>query len=171
MATSAAQKTATPASRRTIASYATYPEAGHAVDWLADHGFAVERSVIVGMGVRSVEHVTGPITEERAAKVGAAQGALMGALFAVLFGTFFTGPEFAELLVFSLAVGGVIGALSGVLTQYAASGGQPDFASTATIEADRYDLQVDTDAAEEAQRTLGAMAAHADNREKEAGDG
>jgi uncharacterized membrane protein len=68
----------------------------------------------------------GPITQERAAKVGAAQGALMGALFAVLFGVFFKGPGFAELLVFSLAVGGVIGAVSGVLIQYAASGGQGD---------------------------------------------
>jgi deazaflavin-dependent oxidoreductase (nitroreductase family) len=33
-------KTATGASRRTIASYSTYAEAERAVDWLADHGFA-----------------------------------------------------------------------------------------------------------------------------------
>jgi hypothetical protein len=137
------------ASRRTIASFATYPEAGHAVDWLTDHGFALER----------------------AAKVGAAQGTLMGALFAVLFGVFFTGPAFGELLVFSLALGGVIGAGCGVLTQHAASGGQGGSVPAASIEADHYDVQVDTDVAEAAQRTLGAMPAHADTQNKEEEDG
>ncbi|HEX2310825.1 MAG TPA: general stress protein, partial [Vicinamibacterales bacterium] len=90
--------TATAASRRTIASYSTYAEAEHAVDWLSDHGFAVERSAIVGTGLRSVEQVTGRMTPGRAAGIGAAQGALIGALFALLFGIFFTGPEFVELL-------------------------------------------------------------------------
>ena len=55
MTTTNRLKTATGASRRTIASYSTYAEAERAVDWLADHGFAVERSVIVGTGLRSVE--------------------------------------------------------------------------------------------------------------------
>lgn len=162
---------AVTASRRTIASFATYPEAGHAVDWLTDHGFAVERSAILGIGLHSARHAAGPITEERAAKVGAAQGTLMGALFAVLFGVFFTGPAFAELLVFSLALGGVIGAGFGVLTQYAASGGQGGSVPAASIEADRYDVQVDSDVAEAAQRTLSAMPAHADTQNKEEEDG
>jgi hypothetical protein len=106
-------KTATGGSRRTIASYSTYAEAERAVDWLADHGFAVERSAIVGMGLRSVEQVTGRMTPGRAAKIGAAQGALIGALFALLFGIFFTGPEFVELLLYSLALGALFGALYG----------------------------------------------------------
>jgi hypothetical protein len=55
MTTTNRLKTATGASRRTIASYSTYAEAERAVDWLADHGFAVVRSVIVGTGLRSVE--------------------------------------------------------------------------------------------------------------------
>jgi len=55
MATTNRLETATAASRRTIASYSTYAEAERAVDWLADDGFAVERSAIVGTGLRSVE--------------------------------------------------------------------------------------------------------------------
>lgn len=148
-------KTATGASRRTIASYSTYAEAERAVDWLADHGFAVERSAIVGTGLRSVEQVTGRMTPGRAARIGAGQGALIGALFALLFGIFFTGPEFVELLLYSLA----LGALFGALTQYAASGGKRDFVSAPSIQADRYDVRVDEEAADEAMRVLSGMPA------------
>jgi hypothetical protein len=157
MATRNGTRTATPAARRTIASYSSYAEAERAIDWLSDHGFAVERSAIVGTGLRSVEQVTGPMNEGRAAKIGAAQGALVGALFALLFGIFFTGPQFVKLLVFALVVGGLFGALSGVLFQYADSGGQRDFVSAANIEADRYEVQVDEEAADEALRVLAEM--------------
>jgi uncharacterized membrane protein len=161
MATITGTKTGTAASRRTIASYSTYAEAERVVDWLADHGFAVERSAIVGTGLRSVEQVTGRMSEGRAAKIGAAQGALTGALFALLFGIFFTGPQFAQLLVFALVVGGLFGALSGVLFQYADSGGKRDFVSAASIEAERYELQVDEGAVDEALRVLAGMRATA----------
>ena len=161
MATRDGTRAATAPARRTIASYSSYAEAERAVDWLSDHGFAVERSAIVGTGLRSVEQVTGPMNEGRAAKIGAAQGALTGALFALLFGIFFTGPEFAKLLAFALVVGGLFGALSGVLFQYADSGGKRDFVSAANIEADRYELQVDEGAAHEALRVLAGMRATA----------
>jgi hypothetical protein len=161
MATRDGTKTATAASRRTVASYSSYAEAERAVDWLADHGFAVERSAIVGTGLRSVEQIAGPMNEGRAAKIGAAQGALVGALFALLFGIFFTGPGFAKLLVFALVVGGLFGALSGVLFQYADSGGKRDFVSASNIEAERYDVQVDGDVADEALRVLAGMRATA----------
>jgi hypothetical protein len=89
--------------------------------------------------------------------MGAGGGALIGALFALLFGVFFTGPDFAELFLYSLLVGGVLGALWGVVIQYAYSGGRRDFASATSIEADRYEIQVDAEAADEAGRMLGAM--------------
>jgi hypothetical protein len=117
----------------------------------------VARSAIVGTGLRSVEQVTGRMTPGRAAKVGAAQGALIGALFALLFGIFFTGPEFVELLLYSLALGALFGALYGALAQYATSGGKRDFVSAPSIQAERYDVQVDEEAADEATRVLGGM--------------
>lgn len=159
MTTTDGSKTATAESRRTIASYSTYAEAERAVDWLADHGFAVERTAIVGTGLRSVEQVRGRMTQGRAAKIGAAQGAVLGALFALLFGIFFSGPQFAKLLAFSLVVGGLFGAVSGALLQYADSGGQRDFVSASTIDADRYDVQVDEEAADEAMQVLGRITA------------
>ena len=157
MATTDGLKTATTTSRRTIASYSTYAEAERAVDWLSDHGFAVERSAIVGTGLRSVEQVTGRMTPGRAAVIGAGQGALIGSLFALLFGIFFSGPDFVELLLYSLAVGALFGALYGAFFQYASSGGKRDFVSASSIQADRYDVQVDEEAADQAVRVLGGM--------------
>lgn len=159
MAATDGLKTAKAGSRRTIASYSTYAEAERAVDWLADHGFAVEHAAIVGTGLRSVEQVAGRMTQGRAATIGAAQGALLGALFALLFGIFFDGPDFAELLLFSLALGGLFGALWSVLFQHADSGGKRDFVSAASIEADRYEVQVDEGAADEAMEVLGGISA------------
>lgn len=159
MATTNRLNTATTPSRRTIASYRTYEEAERAVDWLSDNSFPVERSAIVGTGLRSVEQVTGRMTQGRAAKVGAGQGALIGALFALLFGIFFSGPDFVELLLFALVSGAVFGALYGAVFQSAASGGKRDFASSADIQADRYEVQVDDAAADEATRVLRGMPA------------
>jgi hypothetical protein len=48
--------------RQMIASYSDYTSAERAVDWLSDQGFAVERSAIVGSGLRSVEQVRGRMT-------------------------------------------------------------------------------------------------------------
>jgi hypothetical protein len=72
--------------RRAVASYSNYREAEHAVDWLSDQGFPVERIAIVGTGLRYVEQVAGRVTTARAALTGAGQGLLIGLLFALLFG-------------------------------------------------------------------------------------
>jgi hypothetical protein len=145
--------------RQMIASYSDYTSAERAVDWLSDQGFAVERSAIVGSGLRSVEQVRGRMTGGRAALLGAGHGALIGSLFAFLFGVFFTGPDFARLLLYALVVGAMFGALLGAVAQYAASGGRRDFVSAMQIEADRYEVQVDRPAADEATRLLDAMPA------------
>ena len=144
--------------RRTIASYTDYRDAERAVDWLSDQGFAVERGAIIGTGLRSVEQVTGRMTAWRAALVGAGEGMLVGALIALLFGLFFTGPGFGELLLFSLATGAFIGGSTGAIVQAAAGKGR-NFASTMSVATDRYEVQVDEDAAAEATRILDAMPA------------
>ena len=117
----------------------------------------MERSAIVGTGLRSVERVVGRMTQGRAAKIGAAHGGVIAVLFALLFGIFFTGPGFGELLLFSLALGGLFGGLWGVVFQYVASDGKRDFVSAASIEADRYEIQVDEGAADDAMRVLRGM--------------
>ncbi len=148
----------TTARRRTIASYTNYQDAERAVDWLSDQGFAVERGAIVGTGLRSVEQVTGRMTIGRAALVGAGEGMLIGSLIALLFGVFFSGPGFAELLLYSLAVGALFGGITGAIVQ-AVAGNERNFASTMTVATDSYEVQVDEDAAAEATRILEAMPA------------
>ena len=61
------------AGRQSVASYATYPEAQQAVDFLSDSGFPVEHTDVVGSDLRLVEHVTGRLTNARAAMAGAVQ--------------------------------------------------------------------------------------------------
>jgi hypothetical protein len=155
-------KNATPveasARRRTIASYTDYQDAERAVDWLSDQGFAVERGAIIGTGLRSVEQVTGRMTIGRGALVGAGEGALIGALIALLFGLFFSGPDFGELLLYSLVVGTSLGAITGAIVQAIAGQGR-NFASTMTVATDGYEVQVDEDVAAEATRILDAMPA------------
>jgi uncharacterized protein YqgC (DUF456 family) len=142
MATSHTSKTAACMPRCTIASYPSYSGAERAVDWLADQRFAVEGSAIV----RSVALVAGRMTPSRAALIGACEGALTGALFALLFGIFFTGPDFAELLLCGLLVGGFVGAAFGVVI--------------------RSEVQVDEGAADEATRVLGAIPAAPDTGDR-----
>jgi membrane protein required for beta-lactamase induction len=157
-ASSAAQPPARPGSRRAVASYSNYRDAERAVDWLSDQGFAVERVAIVGSGLRSVEQVAGRLTIGRAALSGALQGILIGLLFALLFGIFFTGPEFFGLLVYAIVAGAIFGAVFGAVA-HGAQGGQRDFTSVRGIEAERYEVQVDEEAADEAKRLLDSMPA------------
>jgi hypothetical protein len=148
----------TSSRRRTIASYTDYRDAERAVDWLSDQSFAVERGAIIGTGLRSVEQVTGRVTVGRAALVGAAEGTFIGVLIALLFGLFFSGPDFGELLLYSLAVGASFGAIAGAIVQAIAGDGR-NFASTMTVATDRYEVQVDEDVAAEATRILDRMPA------------
>lgn len=143
--------------RRTIAAYPSYAGAERAVDWLSDQGFAVEHLAIVGKGLRSVEKVQSRMTGGRAALIGAGQGSLIGVLFALLFGILFNGPAFGGLLAYSVIVGGLFGAVFGAIAYESNSGGERDFVSDTSIEADRYEVQADEGVADEAQRVLAAM--------------
>ena len=102
------------------------------------------------------------MTVWRAALVGAGEGALIGALIALLFGLFFSGPDFGELLLFSLPSARSSG------ESPARSSRRPparrNFASTMTVATDRYEVQVEEDAADEATQILDAMPAGAGAR-------
>jgi hypothetical protein len=153
-----AQTPASQSARRAVATYSNYRDAERAVDWLSDQGFAVERVAIVGSGLRSVEQVAGRVTTGRAALAGAGQGVLIGLLFALLFGIFFTGPEFLGLLLYALVAGAIFGAVLGALA-HSAMGGRRDFASTVRTEAERYEVMVDHELADEAKRLIDSMPA------------
>jgi hypothetical protein len=146
--------------RRSVSSATSYKDAEHAVDWLSEHEFPVERVTIVGTGLRYVEHVSGRVTTGRATLVGTGQGALFGLFWGLLFALLFTldSGSFWGLLAFSIVVGAVFGALIGAISQVAA-GGSHEFTSTADTRADHYEVQVDDGYASEAQRLLATMPA------------
>jgi hypothetical protein len=126
------------ASRRVVASFATYTEAERAVDLLADNKFPVERTAIVGHGLKLVEQVTGRMDYGKAALRGALSGAFVGVLIGWLFGAFnWFDPVVASgwLVLDGLWFGAVVGALVGLLI-HALSGGRRDFESFGSLRAE-----------------------------------
>jgi len=140
--------------RQTVASYATYPEAQHAVDQLSDAGFPVEQTDVVGYDLRLVEHVTGRLTNARAAAAGAGTGAWFGLFIGLLVGLFTTGPVWFGLIVGGLVIGALWGAVFGFVAHWATRG-QRDFASVSGLVAGRYDLLVANEHVDRARALLG----------------
>jgi hypothetical protein len=146
-------------SRRIVASVPTYEEAQRAVDYLSDEKFSVERVAIVGEGLRLVEQITGRLSWGKAALGGLLGGVITGFLLGWLFGVFnFLNPAVpvVTLALWGLILGAVIGTLAGVIG-YAATGGERDFTSVSMMQADQYNILVDTDVADDAQRRLARM--------------
>ncbi|WP_199430536.1 general stress protein [Qaidamihabitans albus] len=158
---SAQHETATRATpQEVVASYPDYEQAERAVDYLSDHEFPVQRTVIVGRGLDMVEQITGRYTYWSAAGRGAVTGAVVGALFGWIFGLFgWVSPVIGYLLlalygaVFGAVVGAVLGALLG-LAGHATTGGRRDFRSVPSFRAKSYQVLVDTEVAERARQTL-----------------
>ncbi|MCF6733677.1 general stress protein [Blastococcus sp. KM273129] len=135
----------------TLARFGTYAEAQRLVDRLSDAKFPVERTRIVGNGIRTVETVTGRMTTGRAALYGAGSGAWLGLFIALLFAIFTIGPVWWGVLLTTVLIGAVFGAVLGAVG-HALTGGARDFASVTGIEADEYEVQVDAAYYDEAMR-------------------
>jgi hypothetical protein len=147
--------------RHSVHSSTTYQNAEHAVDWLSDHQFPVERVSIVGTGLRYVERVSGRVTTGRAALLGLGYGALLGLFWGLLFALLFTfdSGSFWGLLTYSVVVGAGLGAAVSALSHYLTNG-RRDFASEAQTRADHYEVEVEESYAAEAKRVLSTMPAH-----------
>ncbi|MFI2372170.1 general stress protein [Streptomyces sp. NPDC018833] len=140
--------------RPVVGSYPTYNGAQHAVDFLSDSKFPVERTAIVGSDLRMVETVLGRLTRGRAALAGAGSGAWFGLLIGLLLSVFAAGQHHVLVLMLSgLVYGAAFGALFGFVG-HAVTGGRRDFASRSQIVAARYDVVADTEVAEEAKNLL-----------------
>jgi hypothetical protein len=142
--------------RRVVASYSTYADAERAVDRLADQGFPVERSAIVARGLQYVEQVTGRLGLVDAAIRGMFSGAVAGFLIGWLFGVFdWFHPVIAAgvLALNGLWFGALVGSIAALIA-HALTRGRRDFASVGAMTAERYDVLIDEDAADEAERLL-----------------
>ncbi|MFC9855087.1 general stress protein [Streptomyces prasinus] len=143
-----------PTERVVVESYPSYEGAQRAVDFLADSGFPVERTAIIGSDLRMVETVLGRLTRGRAALAGAGSGAWFGLLVGLLLSLFAAGSHTALVLLLSgIAYGAVFGAVFGFIG-HALTGGRRDFTSRSQIVAGRYDVVADAQVAGEAEKTL-----------------
>ena len=139
-----------------LAAFPTYAGAESLVDTLSDRGFPVEHVRIVGNGLRSVEYVTGRLTNGRAALAGAASGAWLGLLVGLLLSAFSDDSSGFGVVLGSAVFGALWFALFGFLAHYATRG-RRDFASVKGLEAEQYVVTVSADRADEAIRTAGLL--------------
>ncbi len=135
-----------------IGRYTSYLDAQKAVDYLADHKFAVQKVAIVGNDLKAVERVTGRLSYPRVALGSAATGAWFG-LFVGLILSLFAGSESGITITSSIALGAIFWLLFGVIT-YAFQRGKRDFTSTNQVIATSYDVLVDPTLAAEARKLL-----------------
>ena len=135
-----------------VATYPDYAAAQQAVDYLSDNKFPVEKTAIVGTDLRLVENVIGRLTTARAALAGAASGAWFGLFIGLLFGIF-SDSGWLGILVVTILVGAVWGAIFGAIA-HATTGGRRDFASRSSLQASQYAVTATTDASEEARALL-----------------
>ncbi|WP_434993602.1 general stress protein [Arthrobacter sp. Ld5] len=136
----------------TIGRYTSYLDAQKAVDYLADHKFAVQRVAILGNDLKTVERVTGRLSYPRVALGSAATGAWFG-LFVGLILSLFAGSESGVTITSSIILGAIFWLLFGVIT-YAFQRGKRDFTSTSQVIAASYDVIVEPELAGEARRLL-----------------
>ncbi len=148
-------QTASTASRRTIATYTAYADAQKAVDYLSDNNFAVEKTAIVAEGLKFVEQVTGRLNWGRVISTAAGSGALTGVLIGLLLSVFFSVP-LLSIVIYGLIVGIITSVIFSALA-YSMTGGRRDFSSVGGMQADRYNLMVDEDAADNAEGILRGM--------------
>jgi len=143
----------------TLARFESYAGAQRLIDQLADAKFPVERTRIVGSGVRSIEAVTGRRTTGRAALYGAGIGTWFGLFVALLSAVFTLGSVWWGALLGTVVFGGLFGALVGFIGYWAgAASGRRDFSSVRSLEADEYEVQVDASLYDEALQMIGQPA-------------
>jgi hypothetical protein len=146
-------------SRPLLATYRTYEEAQHAVDWLSDQKFPVENLGIVGNDLKIAETVLGRLTYGRAAAGGLASGAWFGLFVGLLLGLFAgSGSSWIAIMFAGLVYGAIFGAAFG-LGAYALTGRRRDFTSRKQIVATSYDVVCTWVKLEEAKALLAQMPA------------
>ncbi|MGH3660475.1 MAG: general stress protein [Micromonosporaceae bacterium] len=143
--------------RVVVATYDTYREAERAVDHLSDEGFPVQGTLIVGGGLRLIEHVLARQTYLRAAGMGAAAGAWFGLLIGLFFAIFTNSTaSFLVVLLSGVIWGAVAGAVFGAVAHWL-SGGRRDFVSTSQLVAERYEVLVEPEHADKARELLASL--------------
>ncbi|GAA1470227.1 general stress protein [Microbacterium thalassium] len=141
----------------TVANYPTYEGAQKAVSALIAADVPARHIAIVGMGLRSVERITGRLGYASAARSGAINGLLLGLFFSAIL---VIGSPSVPIQAFVgvLFVGIAIGMLMSIVT-YAIVRRRRDYASVMQVVADHYDVTVTADSYHKARQVLGVTGA------------
>lgn len=136
-----------------VASYTDYEAANKAVSSLIAADVKASDIAIVGLGLRSIERVTGRLGYATAARSGAVNGLLLGLLMAAVF--VLTSPEVPiQLFIGVLFVGIALGMLLSLIS-YTIVRRRRDFASVMQVVADHYDVTVLPSSIHRAREVLG----------------
>jgi hypothetical protein len=135
-----------------LGTYETYLEAQAVVDRLAKADFEVKKLAIVGNDLKTVERVTGKLTNGRAALTGAVSGAWFGLFLGLLLFLFSPSPQLGFVAAATL-IGAGFGMLFGIATM-AVGRRRRDFTSTHQVLASNYQIIIDTELTVKAQNVL-----------------
>jgi len=135
-----------------LGTYETYLEAQSVVDRLAKADFEVKKVAIVGNDLKTVERVTGKLTNGKAALTGAVSGAWFGLFLGLLFFLFSPSPQLGFVAAATL-IGAGFGMLFGVVTM-AVGRRRRDFTSTHQVLASNYQVIIDAELTLKAQDVL-----------------
>jgi hypothetical protein len=132
-----------------LGSYSSHAAAQHTVDVLAEHGFPVEHVTIVGTNLRLQEVVLGRWTLGRALVTGAVTGGWIGLLVGLVF--LIVSPWNPASVLYAVGLGIVLGLIWAAVAR---AWQRRSFAAVPAVVADRYDVLVDAQFADEARRIL-----------------
>lgn len=137
----------------TVATYSDYEGAQKAVSRLIAADVPARDIAIVGMGLRSIERITGRLGYATAARSGAVNGLLLGLLISVFF---VLGPSSVPIQAFVgvMFVGIALGMLLSIIA-YSFVRRRRDYASAMQVVADHYDVTVASASVHKARQVLG----------------
>ncbi len=143
----------------TVASFPAYEAAQKAVSALIAAEIPAREIAIVGIGLRSVERVTGRLGYAVAARTGALNGLVLGVLFAAIF---VLGVPSVPIQAFVgvLFLGMAFGMLLSIVS-YSFVRRRRDYSSVMQVVADRYEVTVAPASLERARSVLGPAPAPA----------
>ena len=145
-----------------IGKFTEYAEAVSFVEALINHGFPSGAIAIVGKDLRSVERVRGKMTYGRIAISGAMTGSWLGLIIGLFVGSSApadaspsTGSMFSYVLI-----GAGIGMLINLL-RFGIARNRRGFISQSSVVAGKYEVQVPSDLADQAERAIAELDSHA----------
>lgn len=136
-----------------LGSYETYVEAQSVVDRLSKAEFPVTKVSIVGSGLKTVERVTGKLSNARSAAGGAASGAWFGLFLGLLTTLFSPSASSFPYIGAAVLIGAGFGMIFG-LVSYQFNRRRHDFTSVNQVLATHYEVIVDPALSIRAQELL-----------------